>query len=618
MGNLHAARDRSGRARRGGWTVPEWVLPVEAEFLTGHTASTISDLVRTGRVRTTRLPGHGGDDAILLRVDDLRDSGLLSRVIAEDFFLGIEEPRNHDARSKHSSGLRAAIGTSIARGIATVVVLLLVAMINITNPFSPPDHAPIGLIRTAAGAEKSRDAQQRAVQCDRRVSPGDNLQRTLDRAGKGKTICFSTGLYRITTALEPYNDQKLVADRGAILNGSKLLTTWTPSGTFWTSPGAVSLSTNGMCELEPDGSRPTICTYRDNVFLDDALLTRVASLDELTSGKVYIDYSQGLIYIADDPTARRVEMAQTFTAVRSALRNGDRTNNVTVKGLVIEKFANPAQVGAIQVDGGEAWIIKGNEVRLNNGVGIRVNGRDQVIRNNYAHHNGQLGMGGITRHSLFAGNEIAFNNTKGYSTGWEAGGTKFALSKSLTVRGNRVHDNFGPGIWVDGDNINILIEDNVVENNTRDGIFYEISYKATIRRNIVRGNGFGFCRWMYGAGILIATSSNVAVHHNEVVDNCRGITGLEQNRGSGAYGTYELAGLWVHHNSIWEVQDGFTGIGQDEGDMSVFTRHGNRFDFNTYHVDTSSGKYWAWRDSLVIWREWRSYGNDASGSAVSP
>jgi parallel beta-helix repeat protein len=236
-----------------------------------------------------------------------------------------------------------------------------------------------------------------------------------------------------------------------------------------------------------------------------------------------------------------------------------------------------------------------------------------VVRNNYAHHNGQLGIGGITKRSLFARNEIAFNNTKGYSTGWEAGGTKFALSRHLIVRGNHVHGNYGPGIWVDGDNINILIEKNVIEDNTRDGIFYEISYDATIRSNVVRRNGFGFCRWMYGAGILIATSSNVEVYDNQVVENCLGITGLEQSRGSGAFGTYELNGLRVHHNSISMGPDGYTGIGQDEGDMSVFTKHGNRFNVNTYHVDTSSGKYWAWKDSLVTWDEWRSYGNDVSG-----
>jgi parallel beta-helix repeat protein len=608
-GDLNADCGRSGHTRSTSSTVPEWVLPSEAEFLTGQTATTIADLVRTGRLRTKRLSAHGGDeDVVLLRVRDLRVLGLLSRGIEEGFVLGVDEPRKDHVRSKRASGLVASIGTSIARGLAIVVTLLLLAMINITNPVSPADRAPIRLARTAA----------RAMTCDRRVSPGDNLQRALSRAGKGKVICFSHGLYRMAAALEPYDGQKLVAERGTILNGSKRLTTWTPSGALWTSPGAVPLSTNGLCELESDGSRPTTCTYRDNVFLDDVLLTRVASLSELASGRVYIDYSQGLIYIADDPTGRRVEIAQSFSAVRSALRHGDRTNNVTVKGFVIEKFANPAQFGAIQVDGGKGWIISRNEARFNNGVGIRVNGRNQVVRNNYVHHNGQLGVGGITKNSLFAGNEIAFNNTKGYSTGWEAGGTKFAQSRYLTVRGNRVHDNFGPGLWVDGDNIHVLIEDNTVKDNTRDGIFYEISYGGTIRSNRVTGNGFGFCQWMYGAGILIATSSNVDVHHNVVVDNCRGITGLEQNRGSGSYGTYELAGLRVHHNSIWEVQDGFTGIGQDEGDMSVFTRHGNRFNFNTYHVDTSSGKYWAWKDSMVTWGEWRSYGNDESGSVRTP
>ena len=43
------------------------------------------------------------------------------------------------------------------------------------------------------------------------------------------------------------------------------------------------------------------------------------------------------------------------------------------------------------------------------------------------------------------------------------------------------------GIWLDIDNIDIVIEDNLVEDNYRCGIFYEISYDAVIRDNTVHG-----------------------------------------------------------------------------------------------------------------------------------
>ena len=76
------------------------------------------------------------------------------------------------------------------------------------------------------------------------------------------------------------------------------------------------------------------------------------------------------------------------------------------------------------------------------------------------------------------GNEIAYNNTAGFTTGWEAGGLKFVLTNGLIVRGNFSHHNDGTGIHCDIDCINTLIENNRVEDNNWRGIFYEISYKA--------------------------------------------------------------------------------------------------------------------------------------------
>ena len=462
----------------------------------------------------------------------------------------------------------------------------------------------------------SVDDSVRGRPCDARVFPGDDLQGVLNRFGSGTTVCFSPGLYKIKAELEPRNGQILVADQDAILSGAAELVNWTFNGKFWTHPGAKRTSTSGLCEIRPDGTRSTTCRYRDNVFLDDTLLTRVARLRRLKPGRVYLDYDQRTIYIADDPTYRRVEISRSFGAIRSALRGGIRTRAVIVEGFIVEKFANPAQFGAIHAEGGEGWLVEANEVRLNNGVGIRLNGRGHVIRGNYVHHNGQVGVGGITRHSHVTGNEIAFNNTKGFSPGWEAGGTKFAQSRYLRIQQNHVHHNYGPGLWTDGDNIHTVIEGNLVEHNTHDGIFHEISYNAIIRYNTIVANGFRGCRWMYGAGILIATSSDVEIHDNVLEDNCRGIAAIHQRRGSGAYGRYVLRRLWVHDNTIVASSESWSGIAQDVGNHSVFTRKGNRFNRNTYFVPETSEKYWAWKDAPRTWRRWRSYGNDLSGARL--
>ena len=82
-----------------------------------------------------------------------------------------------------------------------------------------------------------------------------------------------------------------------------------------------------------------------------------------------------------------------------------------------------------------------------------------------------MGLGGSGDNILVQGNEIAKN---GYWSGidvlWEGGGFKYADTDNLVVRGNYSHDNHGPGMWTDINNIHTLYEDNLVVHNTHIGI----------------------------------------------------------------------------------------------------------------------------------------------------
>src|SRR5207253_9524779 len=100
------------------------------------------------------------------------------------------------------------------------------------------------------------------------------------------------------------------------------------------------------------------------------------------------------------------------------------------------------------------------------------------------HHNGQMGIsGGGSAASVFENNELSFNNTCGYDSGWEAGGSKWvhngtAGGGGADIRNNWVHDNNGPGLWNDGANYNTIYEYHLVENNAGAGIDHEISFNA--------------------------------------------------------------------------------------------------------------------------------------------
>ena len=292
---------------------------------------------------------------------------------------------------------------------------------------------------------------------------------------------------------------------------------------------------------------------------------------------------------------------------------------VTVRGLIIEHYVPPLGWGVF-LPGTQGvardWVVEGNEVRYNSGGGIGA-GTGWVVRNNFIHHNGQIGVftNSLNVDVVFEGNEIAFNNTDHIDSRWEAGGGKFVLSKNLIVRGNYVHDNEGPGIWPDMNNINVLIEDNLVTDNYGPGINYEASYAAVIRDNVVEGNGFGWNDWIHGAGIVVDTSSNVEVYGNTVRDNAYGIGGIQNARtdlDDALYGSWVLKNLWVHDNLI-EMHQGDSGIACKTQDPVWSTEWNNRFDYNTYTLGPGTN-YYRWNRGLGTVADWQAHGQDLNGT----
>jgi hypothetical protein len=441
------------------------------------------------------------------------------------------------------------------------------------------------------------------------VSPGTSIQSVVDANATGASLCLQAGVHRLQS-IRPKDGNTFTGEPGTVLSGARLLTSFAKSGNYWVASGQTQQGTvHGQCQ--PGYAR---CSYPEQLFIDDQLLLHVASLAEVIPGKWFFDYPADQIYFATDPAGHRVETSVTTTAF-------DATgNNVTISGLTIEKYANLAQFGAIHPDGKTGWVIAGNQIRWNHGVGLRVSTGARVTGNN-VHHNGQMGIGGGGSDALVEGNEIAYNNSAGFDAGWEAGGTKFWATTRLIVRNNFSHHNNGPGLWLDIDNINFTIEGNRTEDNfstsaaAAPGIFVEISYGGVIRNNTVRRNGAGFNAWLWGAGILIAASggAGLEVVGNTVEDNEHGIGLIQQSRGSGPYGTYTVQNVYVHDNTI-RMPKGMTGAVQDVNDLAIFNSRNNRFEHNTYYL-TPDGHF-AWMNAERTDTEWKAYGMDTTGTFI--
>lgn len=439
------------------------------------------------------------------------------------------------------------------------------------------------------------------------LNPGDDVRSVVDANPPGTTYRFKAGLYR-EVRISPKAGDIYEGEPGSILSGARLLTGWVANGATWHVGGQTQEGqVHGVCRA----SRPR-CNRPEDLFVDGRPLLHVDALSKVTASSYFFDYDADRIHVGQDPAGKVVEVSTTRIAFAPA------ADGVTIKGLVIEKYAIPAQMGAV---GGQrprsGWVIEGNTIRWNHGTGVKV-GADSVLRNNRIHHNGQQGFSGGARNIRIEGNEVAYNLWNGTDPSWEGGGGKVALADGYVARNNWVHHNAGRGLWTDIDNRNVLYQYNTVVDNALDGIAHEISYSARIESNIIARNGLAFDVWLWGSGILIQNASDVEVTGNHVEVAAAGGNGIgvvEQSRGSGMLGPWVSRNVRVHGNVVvHKGSRGRSGAGQDHGAAELFSEEsGLRFDRNSYHVPHVGRDHFAWNGTTLTFPRFRSAGQEAGG-----
>lgn len=444
----------------------------------------------------------------------------------------------------------------------------------------------------ASSGDEDRRAGAEGVTCPRDavvIEPGEDLASAVASGAPGTAFCIRPGIHRILRGLEPKAGQQFIGERGAILNGSKLLTGWSRTDRGWVVGGQtleVPPETGPQCE-----ARPVACYYED-AFFDDRPLERVLELADLGPGRFYLDYANDQIHIADDPTGHELETSAAQAAFAGA------EPNVVVRGLIIEKFTETG------IQTGPTWLVEGNEIRWNHRAGVRQSTGTQ-LKNNYIHRNGQMGIAGQGSGLLVEGNEIAYNNYLGFGTltggPWSAGATKWLTTTGLVIRNNWSHHNYGDGFWTDFDNIEALYENNLVEDNARYGIFHEISGSVQIRNNTIRNNG--------DAGVFVNSSFDVEAYDNRILDNGNGVVLVSYPRGD-----YVLENAHIHDNII-RMATGYSGV---KGAPEAFSdASNNRFESNDYIVPRPSNRYWQWNRELMTISEWRANGHDGFGAVAA-
>jgi hypothetical protein len=444
------------------------------------------------------------------------------------------------------------------------------------------------------------------------IVPGQSIQGAIDQAGEGAAFCLKAGVHRMQQVV-PKNAQSFHGESGAILSGAHQITTSERDGALWVASGQTQHHPkHGQCAR----NFPT-CNMPDVLFIDDRPLQRVLRKRHVAQGRFHLDHASGRLYFADDPQGRKVE------ATVAQFAFAGRARDVVIRNLVVEKYASPAQYGAVNGREAQDWVVERVEARWNSGAGISIGSGGRVLDSN-VHHNGQLGIRVIGTGVTLEGNRIWHNNTMGFDDAWEAGGVKITESERVVVRRNHVHDNAGTGLWCDINCRDLLYENNITERNGGPGIFHEISFNAVIRNNILRHNGVSGYRWFWNADIQIAASEHVEVYGNDIVVNAggRAIMLIDQGRAPQGrwYQEYQTRSNYVHHNRITFEGDGSAGGASDTGpwddNYNIIPRAQNLFDFNSYRAPTGASVVFAWGRRQFEWAAFQAQGQERNGSLI--
>ncbi len=419
------------------------------------------------------------------------------------------------------TALDKSVTTTVSDGTLTVQFLTRV------------DNAMVsGLEITASGTSAASPTPTLSPS----APPPGALQAMINAAAPGGIVSVPPGIYREqVTITKPLT---LAAQPGAEIRGSDVWSDWAPSGTRWVSLRTVP-SFPAVGADRCDGGR---CAWPEQVFLDGVELLQVATGTVPASGQFALDGSRHVL-LADNPTGRVVEVTTRVRWIEGA------ASNVTIQGFTMQHAASGALDGGISLGAtSTGWTVQDNHLLHTHG-GVLWGGYGsghRILRNEIA-YGGVFGIIDTGADALVQGNDIHHNHTEFYNCGWGCGGLKMTQT-GLVFDANTVHDNQGPGVWVDIQATGARFTNNRVHHNRDIGIFCEITSGCVITDNVVYNNGGPASGWGWGGGIVLSSSRDAEIARNVVAWNGDGITILSQDRPDAPAG--QTANVFVHDNTI--------------------------------------------------------------------
>lgn len=245
---------------------------------------------------------------------------------------------------------------------------------------------------------------------------------------------------------------------------------------------------------------------------------------------------------------------------------------------------------------------------------------------------GRYGFNANAASGYATGNVIEFvqaygNLTRALDPRVDAGCSKLLNQDGLIVRYCWIHDNFGAGLWWDGNNRNVQVLENVCENNLLWGIFYELGFGGTnIYNNAAFGNATGTSD--FGTGQILTSGADATASGStpyiDIYNNWVDGDGTQVQIGVMNHTGHGLAkGTHYHDNDVFDhgtTLRRMAGVCSTNGTVPL--TDDNTFENNHYHVltgQTGAQKFVFGTDQNVgqTFAQWQTAGRDDTGTMVT-
>ncbi|AFV88625.1 Putative sortase-sorted surface protein [Acidipropionibacterium acidipropionici ATCC 4875] len=362
------------------------------------------------------------------------------------------------------------------------------------------------------------------------ASPFRTISAATKAAGAGGTVVVRGGVYHEQVLIYPHDRLTVEAYPGEAvwLDGSEPVSGWVRSGSVWVRSGWTSFfdASPTYTKGAPDSTvenwqwinaKYPMASHPDQIWVDGAALTQVASRDAVTAGTFYVDESADQLVMGTDPTGRKVE-ASTLAEAMSI-----RSKDSLIRGIGVRRYATSVPMMGTVSTYFSGVTLENVTIADNATTGLFIGATGASLKNVTVRNNGLMGIGGNKADGLTAHSVLSVgNNSQHFNTAPVSGAFKITTSRNITVTDSAFINNSGNGPWFDESVYNVTFTHNDVVGNLGTGLVFELSDRMIAADNTFINNG--------DDAVAIMNSGNATIWNNTIAGNGGGIDITQDSR----------------------------------------------------------------------------------------